>query len=84
MMRASGNQTSGSADSSARGGDQAGQISVEYALAGAVLVAVAVAALGVFPALGLGRWVDTVGRTVLVRVDGAADFGSVAQELMDR
>ncbi len=68
----------------ARGGDQAGQISVEYALTAAVFVAVAVAVLGFFPALGLGRWVDTVGRAVLVRVDGAADSGSVARELMDR
>ena len=84
MSRAHKNQTSSPTDSSARRGDQTGQISVEYALAAAVLVAVASAVIGLFPAIGIGRWVDTVSRAVLVRVDGVADSGSVARELMDR
>lgn len=84
MSRADHGQTSGTADSSTWGGGQAGQISVEYAMAAAVFVAVAIAIIGFFPALGLGRWVDAVGDAVLVRVDGVADSGSIARELMDR
>jgi len=84
MLRVRQNQTSDSADSPARGGDQTGQVSVEYALAAAVFVVVAAAVFGLFPAFGMGRWVDTVSRAVLVRVDGPADSGSVTRELMDR
>lgn len=84
MSRIRQNRTTGLRDSPTGGGDQTGQISVEYALAAAFFVAVAAAVLGLFPAVGIGRWVDTVGRAVLVRVDGATDAGALARELTDR
>ena len=85
MLHARQNRTSGPADSPDRGHrDQDGQVSVEYALAAAVFVAAAIAVFGLFPALGMGHWVDNVGRAVLVRIDDTADFEPVARELMDR
>ncbi len=66
------------------GRDESGQMSVEYALAAALFVALAAAAIAIFPAAALNRWVEAVGDVMLVKVSDPRDVAEIIRELTER